>query len=53
MLDLRLKLNSLPGLCWQNNFGAGIIFGFRFHCKRIVAIFMGWRTAAFLNKKPF
>jgi len=24
-------------------FGGGIIFGFGFHCKRIVAIFMGWR----------
>jgi hypothetical protein len=28
-------------------FGGGIIFGFGFHCKRIVAIFMGWRAAAF------
>jgi len=31
-------------------FAGGIIFGFRFHRKRIVAIFMGWRTAAFWLK---
>jgi hypothetical protein len=36
-----------PAYIGRTTFAGGIIFGFRFHCKRIVAIFMGWRTAAF------
>jgi hypothetical protein len=31
----------------RTTFAGGIIFRFRFHRKRIVAIFMGWRTATF------
>jgi len=41
-----------PLLQPQKNFSvkiltARIIFAFGFHCKRIVAIFMGWRGTAF------
>jgi len=33
-------------MCWQRKIHArGIIFGFGFHCKWFVAIFMGWSKA--------
>jgi hypothetical protein len=43
------RLNEIfdPAYVGRTTFAGGIIFRFRFHCKRIVAIFMGWRTAAF------
>jgi hypothetical protein len=31
----------------KKNFANNIIFGFGFHCKRIVATFIGWRNAGF------
>jgi hypothetical protein len=39
------------GMCCRKNQARHIIFGFGFHCKRIVAIFMGWRKAVFSEQK--